>query len=411
MMQRKHLTLTFTALLLVLLLLLSACAQTLANGQPSQTDAPDSSTDTEAPVQPETPETPIQTETVVRNTDPVRSNPDSDGKTVRFYLALPREIVENENRTFYLAPAGVDGTRRSLKLEDGHLHAEESLRETAAHKYDFYLFRVEVELPEHTQPIYDLRSVDNDAMEGTSPTYWTQIHIADEATVVRIAPRDWVLYEDDFSRAPTGELMGLSAVHYGSEYVSVEQRTLPCSDCPAEWVGLEQYTDCSVVYTTTWYYKKPFLPEIEREEASNRVTFFASVYNGGGTWTAYISPEGAEDWVRLYGDSEQVTREYCENSMGIHGYDCNMIRFTVTFSQPVTTNLFEIKWVVEDEMVEGAPYETSHWHNLRLSDTVLLRPLSTGADWVDYPAAEGYIYEPLICCDECPEEWHIVRRN
>ncbi len=416
MLHRKQFAVVFTALLLILLLLLSACAQKLANGQPSQTDTPDttpdSSTDTEEPVQPVQTDTPTQTETVVRNTDPARSNPDSDGKTVRFYLALPREIVENENRTFYLAPAGVDGTKRSLKLEDGHLHVEESLRETAEHKYDFYLFRVEVTLPEHTQPIYDLRSVDNDAMEGTSPTYWTQIHIADEATVVRIAPREWMLYEDDFSRASTGEFLGLTAVHHGSEYVSVEQRTLPCADCPAEWPGLEQYTDCSVVYTTTRYYKNPFLPEVEREEASNQVTFYSSS-TSSGAWKTYISPEGAEDWVSigLYSDNDQVTGESCKNSMNMHGQDWSMFRFTVTFSQPVTTNLFEIKWVVEDESVAGAPYECAHWHNLRLDEGVLLRETYACASWTDFPAANTLIYEPVILCDECPEEWHIVRRN
>lgn len=384
-------------------------AERLSKNQPSQTDTPDSSTDTEASVQPVTPETPTQTETVVRNTDPVRSNPDSDGKTVRFYLALPREIVENDLYTFYITPEGQNGGWEKLSLTDGHLHVEETLRETAEHKYDFYLFLAEAVVYDHKEPLYDLRAVTADGMDSER---WQGLYIADTATVVRVAPSNWMLWEDDQSRNPkTGAFFGLSAVRYGKYYVSVEQRTLPCSDCPAEWSGLEQYTDCSTVYTAALC--DNFFPEVKSTRLyDRRLTFYRSS-TSSGAWKTYISPEGAEDWVSIgiYSDAERVTGESCENSMNMHGQDWSMSRITVTFSQPVTTNLFEIKWVVEDESVEGAPYECAHWHNLRLDDTVLLREIYACDGWTDFPAANALIYEPVILCDECPEEWHNIRRN
>lgn len=47
---------------------------------------------------------PSQTDTVMPSSEPVIDNPASDGKTVQFYLALPREIVDNDLYTFYLTP-------------------------------------------------------------------------------------------------------------------------------------------------------------------------------------------------------------------------------------------------------------------------------------------------------------------
>lgn len=401
MLHRKHFAIAFTAFFLILLLLLSACGQ---NG-----DAANSGGNT--PVDDAvTPETPTQTETIVRNTDPVRSNPASDGKTVQFYLALPREIVENDLYTFYLTPEGQDGAWKALKLTDGHLHAEESLPETTEHKYDFYLYRAEAVIYTHKEPVYDLKAVTADGMDSER---WQGLYIADTATVVRVAPSDWMFWEDDQSRNPkTGAFLGLSAVRYGKYYVSVEQRTLPCSDCPAEWSGLEQYTDCSTVYTAAL--GDNFLPGIQSTRLYDRKLTFYRSSTSSGAWKTYISPEGAEDWVSIgvYSDTEQrVTVESCENNMNMHGQDWSMSRITVTFSEPLKTNLFEIKWVVEDESIEGAPYECAHWHNLRLDEGVLLRETYACDGWTDFPAANALIYEPVILCDECPEEWHTVRRN
>ena len=352
---------------------------------------------------------PSQTDTVMPAPEPVISNPASDGKTVQFYLALPREIVENDLYTFYLTPEGQDGAWKALKLTDGHLHAEESLPETTEHKYDFYLYRAETVIYTHKDPVYDLKAITADGMDSER---WQGLYIADTATVVRVAPSDWMFWEDDQSRNPkTGAFLGLSAVRYGKYYVSVEQRTLPCSDCPAEWSGLEQYTDCSTVYTAAWC--DNFFPEIKSTRLyDRRLTFYRSS-TSSGAWKTYISPEGAEDWVSIgiYSDTERVTGESCENSMNMHGQDWSMSRITVTFSEPLKTNLFEIKWVVEDESIEGAPYECAHWHNLRLSEGVLLRETYACDGWTDFPAANALIYEPVIWCDECPEEWQVVRKN
>lgn len=352
--------------------------------------------------QPSQPDTPVQAESV-------KSNPDTDGKTVRFYLALSREIVENDLYTFYLTPEGQDGAWKELTLTDGHLHAEESLRETAEHKYDFYLYRAETIVYTHKDPVYDLKAITADGMNSEC---WQGLYIADTATVVRVAPSDWMLWEETQSRSPkTGKFLGLSAVRYGKYYVSVEQRTLPCSDCPAAWSGLEQYTDCSTVYTAALC--DNFFPDIKSTRLyDRRLTFYCSS-TSSGAWKTYISPEGAEDWVSIgiYTDTERVTWETCENSTNIHGQDWSMSRITVTFSQPIKTNLFEIKWVVEDESIEGAPYECAHWHNLRLGETVLLREIYACSSWTDFPAANALIYEPVIWCDECPAEWQVVRRN